>query len=75
MLRLLEETEGILEARKQRGDAERRDIPPWELDNDAELLVSVGQLNATFHEIVPATLKLIGEYIRNHPDEFVQFED
>ncbi|GAC1380003.1 MAG: hypothetical protein NVSMB33_05660 [Ktedonobacteraceae bacterium] len=74
MLRLLDETEGFLEARKQRQkDAEGRDIPVWNIHDDPELLAVVSQLYATFCEIVPATHKLIGAYIRNNASEFVQF--
>lgn len=75
MLHLLEEIEGLLEARHQEGDALRRDALPWDLDDDPELFASISQLNATFHEIVPTTLKLIGVYIRNNPSEFVLIED
>jgi len=75
MLRLLEETESFLEVRNRQGDAGWRDAFPQDLDDDAELLASVSRLNATFHEIAPATLKLIGAYIRNNPGEFVQFDD
>ncbi len=75
MLQLLEEIEGVLEARHHQADAGRRDVLPWDLDNDPELLASISQLNATFHEIAPTTLKLIGVYIRNNPSEFVLIED
>jgi hypothetical protein len=75
MLRLLEETESFLEAKNRLGDAEWRDVFPQDLDDDAELLASVSRLNATFHEIAPATLKLIGTYIRDNPGEFVRIDD
>ena len=75
MLQLLEEIEGLLEARYQHEDVERRDALPWDLDDDPDLFASISQLNATFHEIAPTTLKLIGMYIRNNPSEFVLIED
>ena len=75
MLRLLEETESFLEVRNRQGDAGWRDAFPQDLDDDAELIASVSRLNATFHEIAPTTLRLIGGYIRNNPGEFVQFDD
>ncbi|TMD61668.1 MAG: hypothetical protein E6I91_17315 [Chloroflexi bacterium] len=74
MLRLLGETESFLAAKNRLGDAQWRDAFPQDLDDDAELLASVSRLNATFHEIAPATLKLIGAYIRNNPNDFVQFD-
>ncbi len=75
MLQLLEEIEGSLEAMHPQGDAPRHDALPWDLDDDLELFASMSQLNATFHNIAPETLKLIGEYIRNNPSEFVLIED
>ncbi len=75
MLQLLEEIEGALEAKHQPGDAHRRDALPWDLDDDPQLFASMNQLNATFHEIAPTTLKLIGMYIQKNPSEFVLIED
>ena len=43
-------------------------------DNNSTFLTAIGQLDAKYSEIVPKTLNRIGAYIRNHPDEFVQFE-
>ncbi len=71
MPQLLEE----LEARHHQADAGRRDALPWDLENDPELFTSMSQLNATFHEIAPATFKLMGTYIRNNPGDFVLIED
>lgn len=75
MLQFLEEIEGALEARHQQRDLERRDALPWDLDYDPQLFASMNQLNATFHEIAPTTLILIGVYIRNNASEFVLLED
>ena len=75
MLQLLEEIEVLLEARYQHEDVEQRDALPWDLDDDPDLFASISQLNATFHEIAPTTLKLIGMYIRKNPSEFVLIED
>lgn len=66
MLRLLEETEGFLEARNQQGNIEMSDVSFNDLDDDSELRTSI-RLYAMFQEIAPATLKLIGAYIRNKP--------
>lgn len=75
MPQLLEEIEGALEARHQQADAGRRDVLPWDLDDDPELLTAMSRLNATFHELVPATLKLMGIYIQDNPGDFVVIED
>jgi len=75
MLQLLEEIESLLGARHQQADAGQSDVLPWDLDHDPELFASISQFNATFHEISPMTLKLIGVYIRNNPGQFVLIED
>lgn len=75
MLRLLEETESFLEARNRQGIIEMSDVSFNNLDDDLELLTSISRLYVIFQEIAPATLKLIGTYIRNNPSEFVQIED
>jgi hypothetical protein len=75
MLRLLEEMEGILEAWNHPRSLESFDVSDKDLDNDSELLASVRPLYTLFNEISPATLQMIGEHIRNNPDEFIQFED
>jgi hypothetical protein len=75
MLRLLEKMEEILKARNQPNSFERFDVSYTDLDNDSELLSSVSSLNTIFHEISPAILRRIGVYIRNNPNEFIQFED
>lgn len=75
MLRLLEKMEGTLKARNRPNSFEEFDVSYKDLDNDSELFASVSSLNTIFHEISPAILKRIGEYIRNSPNEFIQFED
>jgi hypothetical protein len=35
----------------------------------------LSQLDALYQNAIPAALKRIGEYIRNHPAEFIKFED
>lgn len=75
MLRVFEEMEGVLEASNHPRSLETFDVSHNHLDNDPELFTSVSPLYVTFHEIAPATLKRIGEYIRNNPVEFVKLED
>ena len=74
MLHLLEQLESVLEARHQQEDTQQREALPWDLDEDPELFTSMSQLNATFHELAPTSLKLMGEYIRKAPSEFVLIE-
>jgi hypothetical protein len=70
MLQLLQEIASVVEAGQQRSD-----IQPWELEDDPAFFASMSRLNEQFHELVPATFERIGKYIRQHPDEFVVFED
>jgi hypothetical protein len=69
MLELLGEMEVTLGASHKQGDA-----LPWDLDDDPALFASMNRFNARFHEITARTLKLIGEYIRNKPGQFVLIE-
>lgn len=46
-----------------------------DLNHDSELHKMICPLNTQFTDISLATLKRIGEYIRTHPKEFIQFED
>jgi hypothetical protein len=75
MLRLIEDMKGILEVRDYPRSLEKFDVSYKDLDNDSELLASVGPLNSIFNEISPATLKIIGEYIRNNRNEFIHLQD
>ena len=40
-----------------------------------KLIGTIRQINKTLFDILPTTINLIGNYIRNNPNEFVQFED
>lgn len=75
MFHLLEQLENVLEARLQQGATHQRDPLPWDFDEDAELFTSMSQLNAAFHTIAPTTLRLMGEFIRKNPSEFVLIEE
>jgi hypothetical protein len=74
MLQLLEQLEVTLQSRHQKESIEQAALP-WDLDRYPQLNTSLMQLNATYHEIALTSLKLMGTYIRNHPDEFVLLED
>ena len=75
MVRLLEQLESVLEARHQQEEMQEREALPWDLDEDPELFTSMSQLNTTFHALAPASLELMGGYIRKAPSEFVLIED
>lgn len=68
MLQLLQEIASVVEAKQG-------SIQPWELETDPAFFASMNQLNARFRELVPATFARMGKYIRQHPDEFVVFEE
>jgi hypothetical protein len=74
MYQLLEDMEGILEKKTIQGNKNTSEVAFNEIENDLELRSSVSLLYETFREIAPQTLKIIGTYIRNNPDEFIQFE-
>ena len=75
MLQLLEQIEALLAAKHPQSTTEQPGTFPSDLDNDPELLASLSQLNTAYHQLVPKTLNLIGTFIHNHPDEFVQLEE
>ncbi len=74
MFQLLEQLESTLQARQQQESTEQPALP-WDLDHDPQLNTALAQLNSKYHEIAPDSLKLMGTYIRNHPDEFLVIED
>lgn len=42
---------------------------------DSDIHKTINSLDKRFYEILPATIKLIGSYIRNYPNEFLQIEE
>jgi len=44
-------------------------------DGEQELYVTINQLDARFREAVPETVKQVGQYIRNHPEDFARIVD
>jgi hypothetical protein len=71
MIRLLEETKEVLEARNRKFDLHWSDAALKDLDHDHELLNAVTVLYERFLEIAPDSLKLISKYIRSNPQQFV----
>ncbi|MFF2445855.1 hypothetical protein ACFVSW_02050 [Neobacillus sp. NPDC058068] len=75
MQRLVEEIERVLVTRDFPSNLEEFNVSYNDLENDPQLLATIGPLNTIFTGISPATLKIIGEYIRNNPLEFICIED
>lgn len=44
------------------------------INKDSELNLRIDTLNKRLSELLPSAIKSISSYIRNNPDEFVQFE-
>jgi hypothetical protein len=44
------------------------------INKDSELKIKIDNLNKCLSGLLPAAIKSISSYIRNNPDEFVQFE-
>jgi hypothetical protein len=43
--------------------------------NNTDSQIAIRQLDEKFNEIVPESIKKIGQFIRNNPDEFFHFND
>lgn len=72
LLRLLERIEAVLQEKNYPKHLEGFQVSPSDLEHDAHLLESFRQLYTGFRELTPITLTKFGQYIRNHPSEFVQ---
>ena len=75
MIRLLEETKEVLEARNHKLGTQWSDAALKDLDQDQELRIAVSRLFERFLEIAPDSLRQISAYIRSHPQQFVVLED
>ncbi|MHA6529149.1 hypothetical protein [Paenibacillus sp. BAC0078] len=73
MLELLEQTREKLAARNRSLGVGWGDAGLMDIEVDQELLETVTGLYAHFQQIAPHSLSLIADYIRTHPDEFVEF--
>ncbi|WP_240418738.1 hypothetical protein [Paenibacillus periandrae] len=74
MIRLLEETQEVLEARNHKLGVQWSEATFKDLDHDNELLNAVSLLFERFHEIALDSLKQIRTYIRSNPQHFVEIE-
>lgn len=72
MILLLQETKGALERRNDKLGKQWGDAAITDLDRESELLDMINSLFKRFQNIAPSRLKLIGDYIRSHPGEFVE---
>ncbi|WCK56225.1 hypothetical protein PP175_10070 [Aneurinibacillus sp. Ricciae_BoGa-3] len=71
---LLEDLEASLRERNHPRNLENFDVSTQDLRYDPELCSSVSSLYAQLHEAAPITIKIIADYIRNHPGDFVQIQ-
>jgi len=72
MILLLQETKTFLEERNHRLGKEWADAAITDLDRDPELLEVISGLFERYKNLTPNTHRIIGEYIRTHPEEFVE---
>ncbi|MFB7305171.1 DMP19 family protein [Heyndrickxia sporothermodurans] len=75
MLNIIVEIEEVLKEKKQKECLENFESSYKDLESNPDLHTIVNRLFTNFNEISSATLTTIGEYIRNNPLEFIQFED
>ena len=76
MLHLLDEIEEVYNILKENNSKENSDwLDVINIDKDSNLQLTISRLDKYLYEILPTSIKLIGTYIRNYPDEFVQVED
>ncbi|WP_379151588.1 hypothetical protein [Paenibacillus sp. sgz5001063] len=73
LFELLEETRERLEARNLSLGLGWEDAGLNDIETDPELLEIVNGLYERFKRLKPNTHNVIAEYIRAHPDEFVEF--
>jgi hypothetical protein len=74
MCLLLQETKAFLEERNKRLGVQWADLSITDLDRDPELFSEISGLFERFQHISADSHRLIGEYIRSHPGEFVEIE-
>ncbi|QSF42809.1 hypothetical protein [Paenibacillus tianjinensis] len=72
MIRLLEETRGMLELRNDRLGLQWSEAAFNDMEQDQELAGQIGGLYERFGQLSGLSLKAIAVYIRAHPGEFVE---
>ncbi|MBB3068965.1 hypothetical protein FHS14_001952 [Paenibacillus baekrokdamisoli] len=68
---LIEDIERFLKERNHPRSLENFDVTIQDLENDSELLSSFEIFYARYQAVTPITIKRIGQYIREHADEFL----
>lgn len=78
MLNLLNEMDIVfqsLNAKEFHENAEQYNSNMEGVQNNSALFASLGELDTALHHALPSTIQRVSTYIRNHPDEFVRFQD
>jgi hypothetical protein len=78
MAQLLEEMKIVyqkLKTEEFQENAEQHTVILDAQDQNMELISAMERLNKALGELLPATTGLVGAYVRNHAQEFVQFID
>lgn len=74
MILLLQDTKGVLEQRNEELGQQWGDAVITDLEREPHLLATMTRLFARFQDISTESLKLTGDYIRAHAEEFVELE-
>lgn len=74
MILLLQDTKAVLERRNEELGQQWGDVAITDLEREPHLLAMMTSLFVRFQDIAPESLKLIGDYIRTHLEEFVELE-
>lgn len=75
MLRIYEKTKRLIESKQRELASMQRSFSVMDLEHDAKLRASMLQLYEQYGSAASDSLQRIGVYIRNHPEQFVQFKD
>ncbi|AIQ59130.1 DMP19 family protein [Paenibacillus borealis] len=75
LIRLLEESKELFEARNLRVGTDWSDAAITDLEADPELHEAVITLYTQYQELTAHSLQIIAGYIRAHPEEFIVFKD
>ncbi|MBP2115493.1 hypothetical protein [Paenibacillus silagei] len=75
LIQLLEESKGIFAARNRRVGRGWGEAAIPDLNTDSELQTAVSGLYTRYQQITSGSLRIIAEYIRANPEQFVVFSD
>ncbi|QMV40270.1 hypothetical protein [Cohnella cholangitidis] len=74
LLALLEETEEMLHGRNVSLGLRWSDASPTDVEYDPELQRTMNGLFNRFQTLAPLSIRIVGDYIRANPQEYVSFE-